>query len=87
MRGPMAQRNVSLDGPRLLRQLMVQRNVLLDGSPLSRGRQLPVYQRRRITAASSHAIARYITDENTASKVIAVITMFILKIWLPYWIR
>jgi hypothetical protein len=40
--------------------------------------------RRRITAASSQEIARYITDETMARMVIPVITMFILKIWLPY---
>ena len=43
--------------------------------------------RRRITALSSHEIARYISDDTIASSVIAVITMFILKIWLPYWMR
>ena len=43
--------------------------------------------RRRITAASSHEIARYISDDTIARMVIAVITMFILKIWLPYWMR
>jgi hypothetical protein len=40
--------------------------------------------RRRITAFSSHEIARYISDDTIARIVIAVITMFILKIWLPY---
>ena len=39
--------------------------------------------RRRITAVSSHAIARYISDDTIASSVIAVITMFIFRIWLP----
>ena len=39
----------------------------------SRAQPRPARYRRRITAVSSHAIARYITDENTASKVIAVI--------------
>ena len=39
--------------------------------------------RRRITAASSHAIARYISDDTIARIVIAVITMFIFRIWLP----
>src|SRR5207244_2925576 len=34
--------------------------------------------RRRITAASSHEIARYITDETMARMVMPVITMFIL---------
>ena len=40
--------------------------------------------RRRITALSSHEIARYISDDTIARIVIAVITMFILNIWLPY---
>jgi hypothetical protein len=48
---------------------------------------LKMRYRRRITAASSHAIARYISDETSARMVIPVITMFILKIWLPYWMR
>ena len=39
--------------------------------------------RRRITALSSHEIARYISDDTIASSVIAVITMFIFSIWLP----
>jgi hypothetical protein len=39
----------------------------------------PLY-RRRITALSSQEIARYITDETIARIVIAVMTMFILKI-------
>jgi hypothetical protein len=43
--------------------------------------------RRRITAVSSQEIARYITDETMASIVIPVITMFILKICAPYWMR
>jgi hypothetical protein len=41
-------------------------------------------QRRRMTAASSQEIARYIRDDTIAKMVIPVITMFILKIWLPY---
>src|SRR4051812_22467959 len=44
-------------------------------------------QRRRITAASSHEIARYITEETIARMVMAVMTMLSLKIWLPYWMR
>ena len=43
--------------------------------------------RRRITALSSHEIARYISDDTIARIVMAVITMFISKIWLPYRIR
>ena len=43
-----------------------------------------VAYRRRITALSSHEIARYISDDTIARIVIAVITMFILNIWLPY---
>ena len=38
---------------------------------------------RRITALSSQEMARYISEETIARMVIAVITMFILKIWLP----
>ncbi len=47
----------------------------------------PLHYRRRMTAASSHEIARYITDETIARIAIEVMTMFILKIWLPYWMR
>ena len=43
--------------------------------------------RRRITPAYSQDIARYIKDEKIARMVIPVITMFILKICLPYWMR
>jgi hypothetical protein len=44
-------------------------------------------ERRRIAAASSQEIARYINDETTARMVTATITIFTLKIWLPYWIK
>jgi len=40
-----------------------------------------------MTAASIQEIARYISDDTSARMVIAVMTMFSLKIWLPYWIR
>jgi hypothetical protein len=43
--------------------------------------------RRRITAASSQEIARYISEDTMARMVIPVITMFILKICAPYWMR
>src|SRR6266511_4607972 len=55
------------------------------GSLLSRDdRRTPSY-RLRITAVSRHEIARYIRDDTMARMVIPVITMFILKIWAPYW--
>jgi hypothetical protein len=37
-----------------------------------------------MTAVSSAEIARYIREDTIARIVIAVITIFILKIWLPY---
>src|SRR5262245_18547214 len=43
--------------------------------------------RRRITAASSQEIARYISEDTMARMVIPVVTMFILKICAPYWMR
>ncbi len=42
---------------------------------------------RRITTASSQEMPRYISEETIARMVIPVITMFILKICAPYWIR
>src|SRR5258708_10256926 len=43
--------------------------------------------RRRITAASSQEIARYISEDTMARMVIPGITMFILRICAPYWMR
>ena len=54
----------------------------------SRELQVSCHQRGVSGAASprlsSQEIARYISDDTMARIVIAVITMFILKIWLPY---
>src|ERR1700730_2092653 len=59
------------------------------GSNLAGGASSKDYQisghLRCITAASSREIARYIHDETISRTPIAVITMFILNIWLPYW--
>jgi hypothetical protein len=51
------------------------------------GAKLAGIYRRRITAASSQEIARYISEDTMARIVIPVMTMFILKICAPYWMR
>jgi hypothetical protein len=50
-------------------------------SPTLRGQPC---HRQRMTAASTHAIATYMSDDSTARITIAVVTTFIAKIWLPY---
>jgi hypothetical protein len=57
---------------------MYRRRITSDPSraDMSRG----MAYRRRMTAASSHEIARYMKDETIARIVIAVITMLSLKI-------
>jgi len=81
----MVHRNVLLDGPQLSRATHGAAERVARWVPAFAGTTISIScYRRRITAVSSHEIARYITDENAASTVIAVITMFILKIWLPY---
>ena len=50
-----------------------------DGERFTQSKRKMLY-RRRMTAASSHEMARYITDDTIAKMVIPVMTMFILNI-------
>jgi hypothetical protein len=74
---PLGKRIQAFPGNELLRDLPLELNAVGTLSGLA-----GIY-RRRITAASSQEIARYISEDTMARMVIPVITMFILKIWHP----